>query len=125
MKGKTQNFRELLRPSRSFKQPKFEDKMIESGVTFKNSWAQMAHMHDLRVWSLTYSPGKKNNIRRLQEIHLLNQEMWYHVSQAIWKRIFWAIGLWFFVTRFAKAKYMKKNNNDSHDAHWRDTAAHM
>ena len=126
MKGKTQNFKELLRPSRNYKQPEFEDKLLANGgARFNHSWAQLAHMHDLRVWCLTYAPGKKNNLRRLQEIHLLNQEMWYQVSQAIWKRIFVTIGLWFFVTRFANKRYMKKNNNDSHDAHWRDTAAHM
>ena len=66
MKGKTQNFRELIRPSRNYKQPAFEDKLVKKGaVSFKHSWAQMAHMHDLRVWALTYAPGKKNNIRRL------------------------------------------------------------
>ena len=124
MKGTTQRFRELIRPAKSMKQPEFNDKLIER-AQFKHSWAQMAHMHDLRVWALTYAPGKKNNIRRLQEIHMLNQEMWYQVSQAIWKRLFIAIGLWFFVTRFANKRYMKKNNTDSHDAHWRDTAAHM
>lgn len=32
MKGKTQNFRELLRPSRNYKQPAFEDKIIANGV---------------------------------------------------------------------------------------------
>jgi hypothetical protein len=51
--------------------------------------------------------------------------MWYQVANSMWKRIFVAIGLWFFVTRIAKTRYMKKNNVDSHDAHWRDTAAHM
>lgn len=125
MKSRTQNFRELLRPSRNYKQPVFEDKLIKSGVEFKHTWAQMAHMHDLRVWCLTYAPGRKNNIRRMQEIHLLNNEMWYQVSNAIWKRLLISIGLWFFVTRIANAKFMKKNNVDSHDTHWRDTAAHM
>ena len=72
MKSKTTNFRELLRPARYYAQPKFEDKILKQGPEFKHSWAQLAHMHDLRVWCLSYAPGKKNNIRRLQEIHLLN-----------------------------------------------------
>ena len=71
----------------------------------------MAHMHDLRVWCLTYAPGKKNDIRRLQEIHLLNQEMWYQVSNAMWKRICIGVALWFFVTRIANKRFMKKYNN--------------
>lgn len=43
----------------------FEDKFLKNGVDFKHSWANMAHMHDLRVWTITYAPMKKNNIRRL------------------------------------------------------------
>jgi hypothetical protein len=40
MKGKTQNFRELLRPSRNYKQPEFEDKLLATGgARFKHSWA--------------------------------------------------------------------------------------
>ena len=126
MKPAAQKFRELARPSRHMnKMPTFEDKILKNGAEFKHTWAQMAHMHDLRVWTLSYAPGKKNNIRRLQEIHLLNQECWYNISNAMWKRILAGIGLWFFVNRIAKDRYMKKNNVYSHDAHWRDTAAHM
>lgn len=53
--------------------------------------------------------------------------MWYNVSNAMWKRILVGVGLWFFITRIARDKFInkKKNNVDSHDAHWRDTAAHM
>ena len=66
MKTGGQRFRELIKPSRALnKMPTFEDKMVRNGVEFKHSWANMAHMHDLRVWTLTYSPMKKNNIRRL------------------------------------------------------------
>ena len=82
-------------------------------------------MHDLRVWTITYAPGTKNNIQRLQEIHLLNQEMWYGVYRALWIRVLIAIPLWIYLTRIAKEKYMKKNNVDSHDASFRDVTAHM
>lgn len=116
---------EALRPSRYLAQPRFEDKLLKNGVEFKHSWANMAHMHDLRVWTLAYAPGKKNNMQRLQEIHLLNQEMWYQQYSAIWKRVMIAIPLWFFLTRIAKERYMKKNNFDSHDANMRDVTAHM
>ena len=85
----------------------------------------MAHMHDMRLWTTCYAPSKKNNLRRLQEIHMLNNEMWYNISNALWKRIFFLFFFFFFVTRIRRSRYMKKYNNDSHDAHWRDTAAHM
>lgn len=85
----------------------------------------MAHMHELRVWAITYAPGNKNNIQRLQEIHLLNQEMWYGAYRAMWSRILVAIPLWFLITRIFKDKWMKKNNTDSHDASYRDVTAHM
>ena len=125
MKTGVQTFREAIRPARYLKQHGFEDKFLQTGPDFKHSWAQMAHMHDLRVWTMCYAPGRKNNIRRLQEIHLLNNEMWYMVYSALWKRMLLAIPLWFFVTRIAKDRYMKKNNVDSHDACFRDTTAHM
>ena len=51
--------------------------------------------------------------------------MWYNVYRALWNRVLIAIPLWFFVTRIAKDRYMKKNNNDSHDANMRDVTAHM
>ena len=65
MKSGPQRFRELLRPARYYRQPEFEDKLLKNGPQFKHSWAQMAHMHDLRVWCLTYAPSKKNNIRNI------------------------------------------------------------
>ena len=114
-----------MRPARYLAQPKFEDKLLKHGPDFKHSWANMAHMHDLRVWFLAYAPGKKDNMQRMQEIHMLNNEMWYGVYKAIWHRLLVAIPLWFFLTRIAKDKYMKKNNNDSHDASFRDVTAHM
>ena len=126
MKSGTQKFKELCRPSRFYGQPKFEDRFLKAGPKFKHTWAQMAHMHDLRVWTLAYAPGKKNNIRRITEIHYLNQEMWYNVYIALWKRLFAGVGLYFFFTKIAKERYMKKaTNTDTHDANWRETTAHM
>ena len=40
----------------------------------------MAHMHDLRVWTICYAPNKTSNLQRMNEIHRLNNEMWYNVS---------------------------------------------
>ncbi len=127
LKSNKQVLRDSLRLSRSYRQPTFVDRFLKKGekVPFKHSWSMMAHMHDLRVWTLTYAPSRLNNLQRLQEIHLLNQEMWYQVSSAIWKRILIMIGLWFFVTRFAKKRYMNQGMFDTHDAQYRDTPAHL
>ena len=107
--------RDTMRISRNYNQPKYQDKFLQPGqkVPFKHDWKIMAHMHDLRVWTLAYAPSRLNNLERLQEIHHLNQEMWYQVSSAMWKRILIMIVLWFYVTRFAKAKYMNQGNFDS------------
>jgi acyl-CoA reductase-like NAD-dependent aldehyde dehydrogenase len=58
----------------------------------------MAHMHDLRVWTIAYGAGNKNNLQRLQEIHRLNNEMWYNISEGMWKRV--PIGPCSFVSPF-------------------------
>eukprot|EP00352_Strombidinopsis_acuminata_P006656 CAMPEP_0176356044 /NCGR_PEP_ID=MMETSP0126-20121128/13735_1 /TAXON_ID=141414 ORGANISM="Strombidinopsis acuminatum, Strain SPMC142" /NCGR_SAMPLE_ID=MMETSP0126 /ASSEMBLY_ACC=CAM_ASM_000229 /LENGTH=94 /DNA_ID=CAMNT_0017708969 /DNA_START=121 /DNA_END=405 /DNA_ORIENTATION=- len=94
-------------------------------MPFKHTWALMAHMHDLRMWTLAYSPSRANNLQRMQEIHRLNAEMNYGISDAIGKRILAMIAFWFFVQKIAHKKYMNQGNFDSHDASWRDTPAHM
>ena len=125
MKPWTENFRNFMNPNRYMVQPRFEDKVLREGAEFKHSWKNLAHMHDMRIWTLTYAPSYKNNIRRLQEVHLLNQEMWYGVYRALWTRLLVCVPLWFFLTRIAKDRYMKRANSDSHDACFRDTTAHM
>lgn len=51
--------------------------------------------------------------------------MWYYVSEALWRRILFGIGFWFFVTKIAKHRYMNNGQVDSHDTSLRDVAAHM
>ncbi len=65
MKSATQRFTQSLRPAQYLKQPRFEDKILKVGPDFKHSWANMAHMHDLRLWTITYAPNTKTNIRRI------------------------------------------------------------
>lgn len=72
MKTTGQVMKNFLRPKKYLYQPKFEDKVAKHGIQFKHSWANMAHMHDLRMWAIAYGPGNKNNIQKLQECHLLN-----------------------------------------------------
>jgi hypothetical protein len=125
MKSPLRNFREMLRPTKYFVQPKFTDRFVKYGIAYKHTWAQMGHMHDLRVWTLAYAPATKGNIVRLQEIHELNGEIWYVIFKGIFHRILFSIPLFFFITRFAKKRYCKTYNNDSHDPNFREVTAHM
>jgi len=125
MKTPTQSFREFLRPTKYLYQPKFEDKILKVGPRFQHTWAQMAHMHDLRVWVLTYAPANKGNIQKLQEIHKLNSEMWYQYFSALCWRVVIAIPLLILLTRFGKHRFIKNYNTDSHDACFREVVAHM
>lgn len=115
MKSNKLAIRDYYRLSRNYKQAEYEDKFLRKGmkVPFRHDWSVLAHMHDLRVWTLTYAPSKLNNLQRLQEIHRLNNEMWYLVSQSLYKRVLAMIVLWFFVTRVAKKRYMNQGMFDS------------
>ena len=67
-KSNLQNFKHLAKYSNNTRQHTFHAKFLQPGmknVEFKHSWANMAHMHDLRVWTLAYAPSKKNNLQRL------------------------------------------------------------
>lgn len=115
LKTTKQSFRDWCRISRSYRQASYKDAFLQKGekVPFRHDWAMMSHMHDLRVWTLAYAPSQLNNLRRLQEIHLLNNEMWYMVQNALWKRILAMIVLWFAVNKFFKKKYLEKGMEDS------------
>ena len=69
-----------------------KDKYVElekkgQAVPFKHSWAMLSHMHDLRLWTIAYSPSKINNLQRLQELHRINNEALYLIQSSLWKRI--------------------------------------
>ena len=74
LKTKKQALRDLTKLSRSYRQPEFKDQFLEPGrkIPFRHDWALLAHMHDLRVWTLAYAPSRLNNLQRMQEIHQLN-----------------------------------------------------
>ena len=113
-----------LRRQTYLKQPQFEDRFLKAGPQFKHSFQQLKHMHDMRLWVFTYSPMKKDNIVLQTEMAHLNDEMYYMMGNALWKRILFLIVFFFWTTRVRPDKYMKKYNTDSHDAHWRDTTGH-
>lgn len=76
--GSLANWRSSMRMQNNVRASQFEDKLLkQKSVEFKHTWAMMSHMHDLRVWTLTYAPSRQNNLQRMQEIHRLNNEMWY------------------------------------------------
>ena len=114
-KTKKQSIRDFYRLARSYRQAEFNDKFLEPGqkVPFKHSWGLLTHMHDLRVWTLAYAPTRVNNLKRMQEIHMLNNEMWYMVNRAMWKRLMVLIVLWFYVNRVAKHKWLNEGAKDS------------
>ena len=79
LKSNRQAFRDWCRISRSYRQPEYKDKYLQNGrkIPFKHDFNTLAHMHDLRLWTIAYAPQRHNNLQRLQEIHHLNQEMWF------------------------------------------------
>ena len=85
----------------------------------------MAHMHDQRVWTLAYAPTTWDGLRHIQEIHRLNAEMWYQISQATWRRVLGMIFFYFLMTKILKKRYMNKGADDSHDTSYRDTTGLM
>ena len=109
------NFRDHTRLSRSYRQAQFEDQLLANHrkAPFEHSWSMLSHMHDLRVWTLAYAPSQKNNMQRMQEIHQLNNEMWFMVYNALWKRLFIAVGLWIFINRIAKDRYLNHGMTDT------------
>lgn len=94
-------------------------------MPFRHDWKTLAHMHDLRLWTIAYAPSYHNNLQRLQELHRLNNEMWYMVSQVLWRRVVILTILWFLVNKIFKRRLLNQGQWDSHDASYRDTTAHM
>ncbi len=115
LKSSRQRFNDLIRTSRNYRQPRFTDTYLTPGkkIPFKHDWGMLAHMHDLRLWTLSYAPSRINNIQRLQELHGLNNEMWYMVSNALAKRILLLLVGWVVLTRFAKGRYLNHGQKDS------------
>ena len=67
MKSARQNLRESVSYQNNISMSRFQDRHREIekkgiAVPFKNSWAMLAHMQDLRLWTIAYAPSKKNNL---------------------------------------------------------------
>lgn len=82
-------------------------------------------MHNLRVWTIAYAPARTGNLERLQEIHRLNNEMWYLVSNALWKRLMALIAVFFITAKLMRGRFFDNGEKDSHDMSWRDVTSHM
>ena len=107
-----------------------KDKYVElekkgQAVPFKHSWAMLSHMHDLRLWTIAYSPSKINNLQRLQELHRINNEALYLIQSSLWKRIILGFFLFMLVNKPLKNKYMNNGSKDSHEVSFRDNTAHL
>ena len=121
-----QQFKNGIRPSTNIRQNRFVDKLQESkNIEFKHSWANMAHMHALRVWTLAYAPSTSGNLQRMQECHRLNGEMWYMIHQSMWKRTIILVVLFFVMNKLMRKRIMDNGEKDTHDMSWRDMHSHM
>jgi hypothetical protein len=68
MKSTKQVVRDTTRLSRNYRQATYVDKFLNNPAfkaPFRHDWAVLAHMHDLRVWTLAYAPSRLNNLQRM------------------------------------------------------------
>ena len=85
----------------------------------------LCHMHDLRLWTISYAPSKTNNLQRMQELHRINNEALYMLSNAMYKRIIIGVFLYFIINKLAKKRFLNNGSKDSHEVSWRDNTATM
>ena len=128
MKPLRQNVRESVSYTNNIGMAEFQDKhtkLEKAGlrIPFKHNWSMLCHMHDLRLWTVAYSPSKQNNLQRMQEMHRINNEAIYMTSNALYKRIILGVFLWFVVNKLAKGKYLNNGAKDSHEVSWRDNTS--
>ena len=109
-------------------QSPFNDKLRDSEekglrIPFKINWATLCHMHELRLWTITYAPSSQNNLQRLQEMHRINNEALYMISNSLYKRVIFGTILFFTISKLAKKQYLNDRSKDSHDVSFRDNTA--
>ena len=94
-------------------------------IPFKHSWDMLTHMHHLRLWTIAYAPSRTGNLQRLQELHRINNEANYLISNSLYKRILIGIFLFMFINKIGKHRFLNNGSKDSHDTYWRDVTAHL
>ena len=127
-KSRRQNFREAVTINNNTGQHEFKDLYIEAEkqgtkIPFKHSFAMLCHMHDLRLWTISYAPSRTNNLQRLQELHRINDEALYLMQRALGQRIIAGIFLWFLICKIGKNTWLNERSKDSHDVSFRDNVA--
>ena len=85
LKSARQRVTESISYNNSIGTTVFKDKHIdlqEKGlpIGFKHSWALLAHMNDLRLWTIAYAPSKTKNLERMQDVHRINNEAIYMIG---------------------------------------------
>ena len=130
LKSTKQNLRESVSFANNISQTAFKDKHVDLekkgiSVGFKHSFAHLCHMHDLRLWTITYAPSKRGNLQRLQELHRINNEANYLIANSLYKRVIFGIFLWFAINKLAKSKYLNNGAKDSHEISFRDNTDHL
>ena len=59
----------------------------------------------------------------MQELHRINHEAIYRISNALYKRVIFGIFAYFLINKLAKGKYLNNGSKDSHEISWRDNTA--
>ncbi len=130
LKSATTNARKNVQYVNNIGQSPFNDRLRDLEdkgvrVPFKINWATLCHMHELRLWTITYAPSTKNNLQRMQELHRINNEALYLISNSLYKRVIFGTLMFFVISKLAKRKYLNDRSKDSHDVSFRDNTATM
>lgn len=130
-KGVRQRFRDHISMNRNYRQAEYVDSYLEqqakhgTKIPFGMSNAMLGHMMELRMWHVAYAPSQLNKMARMQELHRLNGELDYRISQAIFYRVLIGMGLLLFIKKVGKGKYLNNGEKDSHEIDMKSTTATM
>lgn len=74
--------RQGLRPRSHTGPVKFEDRYLKEGWTLARGSNMLSHMRQMRAWVVAHAPKNSKDLQRIQEVHVLNQEIWYSVYRS-------------------------------------------
>ena len=68
-----------MRPKSHIVPSQFEDSFLTSGNYYRRDPDTLSHMRMLRTWVVANAPKNKLDMRRIQEVHVLNNEIYYQM----------------------------------------------
>ena len=122
MLPKSDQVKNFFKLSQYKKQPVYKDTEFEA-QKFKIDEPLLTKMLDLRMWQLTYAPSATDGLRRIQEVHHLNNEILYTQYKQGWKRLVILPVILFFLFKFGKGRYLQHGEQDNMEMSWRDIQA--